>query len=150
MIQFPEKYRKDFAKRHTKLGSVIKCLVDDTDIPKEKRFVIIGISEDKAIAATLYFNTEERRNPRINQYQVHYNKQGRDYLDWGSYLDCSDIHEKNVKLLEEELTRNPKSHIGTMNQRDLDLACDKVANASTITPKLKKKFGLQKYIREGN
>lgn len=51
---FPENYRKDFAQRNLKIGSVIRVYVKDTDPPKEKRFILVGQSYDNLLFATIF------------------------------------------------------------------------------------------------
>ncbi len=59
---FPEEYKKRFAEKNLKVGSVIRALVTDTNPPKTKRFILIGISADKLAVGTLYLNTEINPN----------------------------------------------------------------------------------------
>ena len=60
---FPEEFKRRFAEKNLKVGSVIRALVKDTNPPKTKRFILLGISADKLAVATLYVNTEI--NPNI-------------------------------------------------------------------------------------
>ncbi|ACU05352.1 hypothetical protein Phep_3157 [Pedobacter heparinus DSM 2366] len=60
---FPEQFRQEFAERNLKIGSVIRVMVNDTNPPKEKRFILVGQSYDKLIFATIFINSEI--NPNI-------------------------------------------------------------------------------------
>lgn len=81
---FPDKHKKDFAARSIKQGIVLKCLVDDTTPPKEKRFIIIGTDANKYVVATVYINTEVNENvfrtQRHKDLNIELKESGRDYL----------------------------------------------------------------------
>lgn len=64
---FPENFRKEFARRDLKIGSVIRVYVQDTIPPKEKRFILVGQSYDKLIFATIFINSEINPNVFLTQ-----------------------------------------------------------------------------------
>lgn len=44
---FPKEFQHEHTERTLKIGMVLKLFVNDTTPPKEKRFIIVGFSEDK-------------------------------------------------------------------------------------------------------
>ncbi|MEP7168117.1 MAG: hypothetical protein ABI855_01980 [Bacteroidota bacterium] len=143
---FPEEFKKDFAARNLKPGSVIRCFVFDTKPPKEKRFVILAFSFDKIALGTLYINSEINpnlfRTEELRKLHLKFEIENRPYLEHDSYIDCSDIYEKSFEEIKQILTNNSKALLGELNEKDFKLVSDTVKSAKTITPALKKKFGV--------
>ncbi len=143
---FPEGFKKRFAQTNLKVGSVIKAFVTDTNPPKTKRFIVIGISADKLAVGTLYvnseinpnlFKTEELRNLHL-KLQAH----GRDYLSHDSFADCSKVYEKDFDDLLSVLEDDASNLLGELNTEDLKSVKQKVKEARTIAVRIKKKYGL--------
>jgi hypothetical protein len=143
--QFTPQQRREFAERNLQAGSIIKCFVGSLKKPKTKRVLIIGINKQTSTVGTLIFNTEKPKIRNIQAYQVHYNASSRDYLEWDSYLDCSEIHEFSEEDLLNILTKDPGKLLGNMDEKDLDIAKDIVANAKTIPNKLVRRYHLRSY-----
>jgi hypothetical protein len=59
---FPKSERKKFADRALKIGAVLKMVVPDTKPPKPKRFIVVGLSRNSVLVATIYINTEINPN----------------------------------------------------------------------------------------
>ena len=100
---FPENYRKDFAQRNLKIGSVIRVYVKDTDPPKEKRFILVGQSYNKLLFAAIFINSDINPNVFPTQELKDLNflllAKERSYLDHDSYADCSNIQKRNADWL---------------------------------------------------
>lgn len=100
--RFPPEYREDFFNRHFKTGAVFRLFSEDTDPPKIKRFVIIGINQKLNSAAILFINTESLTNPYLCKLQYFIEKTERTYLDRDSFLDCTHLYERDVEFLKEK------------------------------------------------
>ena len=110
---FPESFRKEFASRNLKIGSVIRVYVNDTNPPKEKRFILVGQSFDKIIFASIFINSEVNPNvfhiQELKDLNLELSAKERAYLDHDSYADCSTIQKREASwllaLIEEDPTR---------------------------------------------
>lgn len=133
-------------------GAVLKCYVDDAG--KEKRMLILALSDDRVMAATFYFNSENNLNvnfdPKIHLLQMPFSSKNREYLTKDCYLDCARIKEKSISWLRSELHKSPKAYIGSMSSRDLELVKMTVANSGLLSNKQLKRFDLYKYKRSSN
>ena len=94
---FSDQQREGFAGRKLKVGTVLKAFQHDTNPPKEKRIVIIGIAGDQVAIGVLFINSEI--NPNIFKTQarrslhIKIEPDHRNIVDWTSYIDCSFIHQ---------------------------------------------------------
>lgn len=142
---FPEKDRKEFAKRKVSVGTVLKLNVLDTNPPKEKRFVVVGSTDDGLILATVYVNS--KINPVINYstelqaLHIPVSKQGRDFLNHDSFIDCSKLIERERNEIENAVKNRPHAVIGTISEEDQEIIRKTLISSPTIKGKKKKKFG---------
>lgn len=143
---FDENYKEGFIDRTLERSVVVKCFVEDTNPPKEKRFVIAGVLEDKSILGAVFINTlpNEKilKTPHLKMLQLPISAKGNDFLDYDSFLDCSQIHEYEYPTIKEQLLKEPKLILGKLNQQDFIKMIDLLQKANTIAPKLLKKYGL--------
>jgi len=143
---FPENYRKDFAQRNLKIGSVIRVYVKDTDPPKEKRFILVGQSYDNLLFATIFINSDINPNVFHTQELKDLNFQllamERPYIDHDSYADCSNIQKRNTNWLFDIIGEDPTRVIGEVSESDMTEIRARIKSARTITPAIKKTFGL--------
>lgn len=144
--QFPEEFKKKFAQQNLKIGSVIRAFVQDTNPPKIKRFIIIGISPDKLALGTLYINSEINptvfHTEELRRLHIKFEVSGRDFLEHESYVDCSKIYEKAFDDIAELLIQDQSNHIGDLADSDLKLIKHTVKGAKTISVRTKKKYSL--------
>lgn len=143
---FPENFRKEFAERNLKIGSVIRVHVKDTNPPKEKRFILVGQSYDKLIFATIFINSEINPNvfptQELKDLNLALSAKDRAYLDHDSYADCSYISKRSVDWMLGVIGKDPTNVIGEVSETDLKEIRAKIKFARTITPSIKKTFGL--------
>lgn len=141
----PEEWRSDFTARNVVVGTVIKLFVKDTDPPKEKRFVVVGSTEDKLLLATVYFNSEINKNvnwaKELVDQHLPFEKEGREYLDKNCFLDCSKLSPKEYEMIAEAVKNKPESVLGTVSEADWARIKESIINSPTIKGKYKKKFG---------
>lgn len=143
---FSEKDRESFANRNLKIGAVIKVFVSDTHPPKEKRLVLVGISYDQVYYASIFLNTEVNAKifttTALKDLHVELKAEERAYLDHDSFADCSQIQKRKADWLFEIISHDPSKVLGELNEADLEILQEKIKSAPTISPALKKTFGL--------
>jgi hypothetical protein len=143
---FPKETKQEFSNRSLKEGCVIKCLVNDTKPPKEKRFIVMGISYDKVALGTVYINTEINPNvfptQELKDLHLPLKAESREYLDHDSFVDCSKIYEKNLSEIKAIIEQTPTCCIGDLSAEDYKVIKDKIKASKNISPHVKKKFGL--------
>ncbi len=142
---FPNKEKLNFAQRNVAIGKVIYCRSEKAK--KDKRLVIIGISSNKKRIATLCFNTDKyfTKNKLLGSLELYFNSTGRDYLTHNSYLSCVNIEIIPYQVIFDRLIANPEDFLGTMDKKDLDLACTTAVNSPTAIPNQINEFGLTGY-----
>jgi hypothetical protein len=145
---FPQNIQDDYINRSLKVGAVLKMFVNDTLPPKEKRFIVIGFSNDNLSLASIYINSEINTcinwSDQLKSLQMELWSEGREYLKHRSYVDCSKFIPRNLKEIETVLKNRPDSIIGEVSKNDLQLIMEKIKNASTISKKQKIKYGILK------
>lgn len=143
---FPENFRKEFASRNLKIGSVIRVYVNDTVPPKEKRFILVGQSFDKLIFATIFINSDINPNvfqtKELKDLNLELLAKERSYLDHDSYADCSTIQKRDAGWLLDIVGEDPTRVLGEVCEADLKEIRWRIKSARTITPAIKKTFGL--------
>jgi hypothetical protein len=141
----PEENRSELADDNFKVGAVLKYHMPFTNPPKEKRAIIVGFDAEKVLFALILINTEV--NPRIFNTQelrdlhLQLEETGRPYLNHLSHVDCSQIFEQDIEQVKEILKDSPGVHIGNVGPSDFENIREKISSATTITPKLKRKYG---------
>ncbi|MHA8057172.1 hypothetical protein [Aquirufa nivalisilvae] len=142
---FDDEIQKEYVKRSLKVGSVIKLFVKDTIPPKEKRFIIVGISPDKLVLATIFINTDInyfiQSTPELVNLQIKLESEGREYLDTDSHIDCSKLVERGYSEIENILFNKPDAIIGTLSEEDYFIIKSALISSKGIKGKHKKKFG---------
>lgn len=142
---FPDSFKKDHASRNLRVGGVLKLKVLDANPPKEKRFIIVGITADGISLATVYINSEINRKCNYSRellgLQHFFESAGRDYLDHDSYVDCSKIIPRDWSEIFQAVVKRPEAIIGQLSENDFSAIRNKIIGARTIKGKDKKKFG---------
>ena len=146
MTFFSEEHKKEYAQRSVTVGSVLKLHVKDTNPPKVKRFIVIGITSDKISLATLYINsdlnTSVNWSKELQDLQIEYKADNRDYLDDDSFVDCSKFNIKDTKEIEKMIEDRPDACLGNISDIDLAQLIETIKGCNTIKGKHKKRFGI--------
>lgn len=142
---FPDEWKQDYTERNLSVGTVVKLHVKDTNPPKEKRFVIVGFTQDNKVIATLYYNSEINQNVNwskelIDQH-LHFERDSRDYLDKDCYLDCSNLIIKDYDQIKIAVTKKPEAILGELNESDWTTIKNTIIESPTIKGKYKKRYG---------
>lgn len=138
-------FPKALRKQAVEIGQVLRMDMYPSDrvTPKrnadhkEKRFVIIGKSEDKVVAALL-INSEINQNLflRIGPYQHLIRAEQYSFLDHDSYIDGYSLREFTVSRVLESAT-----YLGTIDPEDLSESIKHVCESPDVKPFLLKKYG---------
>ncbi len=143
--RFSQSSREEHAKRGLQVGSVLKLRVVDTHPPKEKRFIVVGLTSDGVSLATVYINSDinliVNYSPELRQLQHYIESDGRDYLDHDSYVDCSQLITRDRAEIHYALMQRPEAFIGLLSENDLQTINGKILSSEKIKGKVKKKFG---------
>jgi len=121
---FPESIKREHANRSMQIGSVLKLFVDDTRPPKEKLFIVIGLSQDGIILASVYINSEVNLvvnySPELRALHLPISADTCDFLDYDSYVDCSQLVIRDRKIILNALFYRPEAFVGTVSNDDLE------------------------------
>lgn len=108
------------------------------DINRDKYFVVLGFDDNGNVYGGVIFNSYININlPPFVQAMQHPVK-GKDYnfLLHDSYIDCSSIKiVKKIKLLKS-------NYLGTLEEKDVAIVCNKIKENSRISKAELKRFGL--------
>jgi hypothetical protein len=132
------------------VGSVIFEYVTTTKPPKDKYYVVVGISDDKIALGTVYINSEINPNlfTNTNLKKLHISLSATDnpFLKRDSFIDCSSINERLIADVQSCITSGDTkygyvSHLPTDTMQTVNTTLD---DAFTISPITKKKYGIRK------
>ena len=143
---FPENLRNEHAKQTITIGSVIRCFVKNTKPPKEKRFVVLGIDKEGNLVGVVFINSEINwnviRTAELAQLQHYIEKDENDFLDWDSYVDCSELFELPYNDVYKSICDKPQNVLGIVSESDLKAILENVKKSPKIKPKLLRKYSL--------
>lgn len=128
-----------------KVGAVIRAFVEDTTPPKIKRFIVVGINEPESKVAIVYINSEydpEKIPPHLQGSHTMVETKHCPFLDYDSFVDCSDLREKGLDKIKKSLNKNPSIQIGTIPAQQLDNIMLILKKSKIISTHDKKRFGL--------
>lgn len=142
----PSDFRKDFASRNLKIGTVLRLSVKDTKPPKIKRFIVVGKTIDGLSLASVYINShinlKVNWNIELQSLNIPLENKGNDFLDRDSFVDCSKLVFRDSNEISEIIQNNPQAVKGELKEEDLQLILETLRNSITIKGKYKKKYGL--------
>lgn len=123
-------------------GAVIKVFTHNTEPPKFKRCVIIGLADPPTMVAVVYFNTVYPPSPFLEPYQIAFSG-SEGFLEHDCYLDCAQLFEETEAWIRHEITNNREpALLGSLSENRLNEVLSMVKKAPTIRMKLKKKYGI--------
>lgn len=132
------------------VGSVLFEFVTTTIPPKNKYYIVVGISENEVALGTVYINSEINPNifntPQLRGYHIPISAAQYPFLRYDSFIDCSHIEERAVSDVIKCLNSDNKryGYYATISENELNTILQTLDNAHTIAPILKKKFGIRK------
>lgn len=143
---FPKKILVDRVNSLLTVGSVFKFFLDDMNPPKTKRLVLVGEYYNEYYFVIINSNKNTKVNYSLYLQSLHLelNPEGREYLDKTSYVDCSQLRSYDKSYVFKVVFDRIRSHIGVMNENDINNVLHLLIKAETIKGKVKKRIGLFK------
>jgi hypothetical protein len=143
---FPDNFKDDFANRSIKVGAVIRKFVTNTTPPKEKRFIVVGLSDDSIALAVVYINTEINpfiaNRPDLNRLQLELKQKNRSILNYDSFVDCTKIFEFKFEDVQKHLAENPQELLGEIDGFEHLSIIERIRLSKQISKAQLRKFGL--------
>lgn len=140
--RFPEQYRKEFCDRHLVPGAVLRLFTPETHPPKIKRFIVLAFDGKAESAAILFINTEIPRSPFIRALQYPIKVSEKSFISHDSFIDCSQLYERDLASLRNAFADDLGIYLSDLPAQDLKAIVLLVQGAKTISPSLKRKYGL--------
>jgi hypothetical protein len=140
----PENLKQVFAERHINAGSVIK--IYDRIAKKEKWHLIVGVSDNKILTASVRINSDLNTNcipNSLRTYHLYITKKENPFLDHDSYVDCSKLLIRDTKDFISCIKNNAGNLLGQMPAKKLDHIRATIAICPVIAQKHKAMFKLQ-------
>jgi hypothetical protein len=143
---FPDNFKDDFANRSIKVGAVIRKFVTNTTPPKEKRFIVVGLSDDSIALAVVYINTEINpfiaTRPDLKSLQFELKRKNRLILNYDSFVDCTKIFEFKFTDIQTHLSNNPQELLGEIDAYEHLNIVQFLRKSKQISKAELRKFGL--------
>lgn len=143
---FSENIKGKLAGSNIVPGNVIRCFTTDTNPPKEKRFVVLGVDVTGALIGTVFINSDVNFNvinsQELLELQYPIKKAGNEYLAWDSFVDCSKLVRFEYEYVKSKIVEKPKCVLGTVKSDDLKIIYELVQKSPVISKAELKKFGL--------
>lgn len=146
---FPESYRQDFANRNIDIGSAILIKMPDFDVNYDKYVIYLSESaSDQTKCGILIINTKINQNINFNIYllsqHILIDVLRHDFLDEDSYIDCTQIHPKDIQEIVDHISNNPKNLCGNVQEDIMIKVKDLLINSRVLSNNDKRKYKLIK------
>lgn len=143
--RFPQYMQTLHAVPCVEIGVVVKVYFDFVTPPKEKRAIIVGESPDGSQFAIVFINSKinKKVHRKLLAQLLHkyLDPTDRDYLDWPSYVDCTQLVMIEKAKVQRAVAKSPSCVIGWISNFDYEIIKNYILSAPTIKGKHKKKFG---------
>jgi hypothetical protein len=127
-------------------GTVLRMFVDDTNPPKTKLFIVLGLHENKLALGTLFINSNININinysTELQSLQYELKSQDNTFLNHDSFVDCSTIQQRENDDILNKVNNDNSKILGYLNSNTFEEVRKTVIKSETIRGKYKKKFGL--------
>jgi hypothetical protein len=144
---FSAEFRKNQAEINLKVGAVLRYENQKSIPPKIKIVIVVGFDLDNVLLAFVFVNSEINPNlfysSRLKDLHLLLEAEKRSYLSHNSFVDCSQIKEEEIEFVKTRMIENTSTHIGNLNEIDLEYVLNTLKSSFTISPKQKSKFGLE-------
>jgi len=128
-------------------GKVLKMSLTEDDgiilknkaIQRPKYFVVVGQDIENGLIGSLLINSNVNKNvintKTLLDCQFPLQKKDYDFLQYDSYLDCSELFELDkIKILQKGM------EVGELTSKDCMLVMEHLRYSEVISPKLKKRY----------
>ena len=145
---FPQGSKEKLADDLMQIGSVVRCYVTQTNPPKEKRFIILGRDSAKQYIGAIFINTNVNfkviNSQELLELQYPVKKDGNDYLNWDSFVDCSKLIKLEFEHVKTAIVAKPDCVLGMVKKEDLEIIYTLVKSSPNISQAELKSIGLGK------
>jgi len=128
-------------------GKVLRMSLTEDDgiilknkaIQRPKYFVVVGQDIENGLIGSLLINSNVNKNvintKTLLDCQFPLQKKDYDFLQYDSYLDCSELFELDkIKILQKGM------EVGELTSKDCMLVMEHLRYSEVISPKLKKRY----------
>lgn len=126
-------------------GVVVKVHLSTVSPPKEKRLIVVGESPDRSQVALVYINSKlnkkVHRKRKAQKLHKFFEAKDRDFLDWSSYVDCTQLIMIEKDKIKQAVVKSPSRVIGWISDFDFNSLKNLILISTTIKAKYKNKFG---------
>ncbi len=134
----PVEIKTVLAESSIKQGTVVRCFVKNTNPPKEKIFVILGLDNAGHFIGAVFINTNVNfyiiNNQELLDLQYPIKCCEHNFLKYDSFIDCSKLMKFEFQYIKEKLIENPGCMLGTLKKDTIDVIIELVKKSPNITP----------------
>ena len=143
MTPISEDFNNDFIDQKIQIGSIISIDISGIDHPKWN--IILDITDDKLLVASVFINTEIKyyfiNNPELVELQYEIKSNNIKFLDHDSFIDCSKVFESSYSYYKSTILKSGSVRkIGDLPENDLKNVVKLVRKSKNISVKTKKTF----------
>lgn len=142
--QFPDEFKKEYAKRCLQQRAVLRCHVEFTNQPKIKRVIVLGREQDDI--GTVVINSEINANIHHNQFlqncHIKIDAQSYSFISNESFIDCTEIQEMSYSDLKERINDKTQIFMGNVPNDLMQQIKHQLENKGLITPNMLKKYDI--------
>lgn len=135
-------FNDDIIDKKIQIGSVVSIDIDGIDHPKWN--IILDMTEDKCLVASVFINSEINfkhiNSQELKDLQYEIDTKNFKFLDHNSVIDCSKIFTEPYEKYKEALVKNAVRKKGDLPESEVQKIYEKVRTSKNITGKTKKKF----------
>ena len=142
---FPDDLKKQFALRNIDIGKAILIEIEDFEVNYPKYVIIISKNDTEHLLAYVTINTGINESvfptPYLKSLHVVIDKANHPFLEYDSYVNCSEIRSFKKQEVIDFLISNPHRAVGGVSDDVLKKIHALLSTAATIPPYIKNKFG---------
>lgn len=143
-------FPSDFKEKHYKeidLGSAVLVEISDFNINHKKFAVYFAndkIAEGRCglVIINSSINENVNRNEYLRSQHVTIDVARHNFLEYDSYIDCTQIHNKEILEIVECLVKDPKRLLGNVSPDVLLKVHEKLISSKLISKKVKQRYSL--------
>lgn len=132
----------ELLEQELKRGTILHSNIFD-NIDHGKFFAVIGEDKDK-ILGVFFVNSKIndfiKSKPKLLQLQYSLSSDDYEFLNYNSYLCCSDLIKIDKQKLAESLTAGRSEVKGSLLQKDLENILNNINNSKVFTEIEKQKY----------
>lgn len=144
--QFPKKYKENYFDKIIKPGAAFRLHVNNTNPPKIKRFIIVGITKDCKNIGFVFINSKINKQifhtKHLQDLHLHFIANNRHFLDHDSFVDCSKIYPIKRDVFKTKFLINTNIYLSQLSSSDISLIINTIRSAKTISIDEKKQFNI--------